>query len=70
MYYRKRAKEYEQIYYRADPIRQEEQLRIISTIQTILKGRDVLEIACGTGFWTQFLSDTAKQITEQTLFLK
>lgn len=62
IYYRKRAEEYEEIYYRDDPIRNEEQRIIVEAIKKAFNGMDVLEIACGTGYWTQFLSETAKSI--------
>ncbi len=62
-YYRKRAEEYEEIYHREDPIRQHEQDLITYSMQEALKDRDVLEVACGTGYWTQFLSETARSIT-------
>jgi ubiquinone/menaquinone biosynthesis C-methylase UbiE len=62
-YYRKRAAEYEDIYHRDDPARQEEQGRIATALQGTLKGRQVLEIACGTGYWTQSLSESAKAVT-------
>jgi len=61
-YYRKRSEEYEEIYYRNDPKRQEEQRKIADALKKILKGRNVIEIACGTGYWTQFLSETAHSI--------
>lgn len=61
-YYKKRAKEYEQIYYRNEPVRQKEQNVLANAIKTALNGRNVLEIACGTGYWTMFLSETAKSI--------
>ena len=32
------------------------------TIQKSLKGRDVIDIACGTGWWDRYLSETAKSI--------
>ncbi len=62
-YYARRAKEYEDIYYRDDAQRQAEQLKIRSALKEALKGADVLEVACGTGYWTQFLSETASGIT-------
>ena len=62
-YYRKRAEEYEEIYHREDPIRQHEQDLITYSMQEALKDRDVLEVACGTGYCTQFLSETARSIT-------
>ena len=61
-YYSKRAQEYEKIYQRDDPIRQSEQSRISEEIKKIFYNKNVLEIACGTGFWTTFLSEKAKKI--------
>ena len=61
-YYSRRAEEYEEIYHRDDPVRQEEQKKIENALKETLKGRRVLEIACGTGYWTQFLSETAQSI--------
>ena len=62
-YYRQRAKEYEEVYYWTDPHRQEEQALMAETIKASLMGRDVLDIACGTGWWDRILSETAKSIT-------
>lgn len=65
-YYSKRVKEmenyYESIYHRDDPVRQDEQKDITKAIKKYFPGRKVLEIACGTGYWTTFLSETAKSI--------
>jgi len=61
-YYSKRAQEYEKIYHRDDPVRQGEQKKIAHEIKRIFRNRTVLEVACGTGFWTSFLSETAKAI--------
>jgi ubiquinone/menaquinone biosynthesis C-methylase UbiE len=61
-YYSKRAQEYEQIYQRNDPIRQSEQNKIAEEIKKVFHNKRVLEIACGTGFWTAFLSEVAKEI--------
>lgn len=61
-YYSKRAREYERIYYRDDPVRQGEQDRIAEEIKKTFQNWRVLEVACGTGFWTAFLSETAKSI--------
>jgi len=62
-YYQQRAREYESIYFREDPARQKEQLALAEMLQKFLKGRNILEIASGTGFWTAYLSQTAKEIT-------
>ena len=61
-YYRRRAEEYEEIYHRDDPVRLEELNRMAKTLKETLKGKRVLEIACGTGYWTQILSETAQSI--------
>jgi len=69
-YYAARAREYERIY--AKPERQED-LRILEKdIPTMLAGRSVLEVACGTGYWTQHIGRTANRIlatdlTDETL---
>lgn len=62
-YYARRAAEYEDIYYRNDPQRQKEQLEIQNALKEGLSGSSVLEVACGTGYWTQFLSEAATHIT-------
>ncbi|PIF90927.1 hypothetical protein CLU86_1824 [Acidovorax sp. 62] len=51
-YYAARAKEYDQIY--AKPTRQADLRQMEAWLPTVLAGRNVLEIACGTGYWTQF----------------
>jgi ubiquinone/menaquinone biosynthesis C-methylase UbiE len=61
-YYRERAEEYDEIYEWRDPHRQEEQLLLREAIKESLEGRRVLEVACGTGYWTRILSQTAESI--------
>jgi demethylmenaquinone methyltransferase/2-methoxy-6-polyprenyl-1,4-benzoquinol methylase len=60
-YYARRAREYERLYEK--PERQGD-LRVLKELcaQT-LAGHTVLEIACGTGFWTQAAAQTAQAIT-------
>ena len=62
-YYRQRAREYEDVYYWTDPNRQEDQKMMAKAIQSSLKGREVIDLACGTGWWDRILSETAKNIT-------
>ena len=61
-YYAKRAAEYEEIYRRDDPLRRAEQAKIVEVMTSRLAGCDILEVACGTGYWTQFLSRAARSI--------
>ena len=61
-YYKKRAQEYEEIYNRQDPERIAEQENISESIRQFLMNRNIIEIACGTGYWTKFLSESAKSI--------
>ena len=49
-YYARRAAEYERIY--AKPERQNELRAIEAWLPEQFSGKDVLEIACGTGWWT------------------
>lgn len=60
-YYAKRANEYERIYEK--PERQNDLAKLKELLQKTCAGHDVFEIACGTGYWTQTISQTAKSIT-------
>ena len=59
-YYSDRANEYENVY--SKPERQGDLLIAGQILQGIFAEKDVLEIACGTGYWTQKISVTAKNI--------
>jgi ubiquinone/menaquinone biosynthesis C-methylase UbiE len=60
-YYAQRAGEYERIYHK--PERQEDLQRLKELVRSALAGRDVLEVACGTGYWTEIAATTANSIT-------
>jgi len=62
-YYNKRAKEYEQIYHRDDSVRQSELAKIKNLLRDSFRNKSVLEVACGTGYWTEAVAQTAKYIT-------
>lgn len=59
-YYHERANEYERVY--AKPERQTDIGRSIDLIQDLFRDKEVLEIACGTGFWTSYISDVARSL--------
>ena len=59
-YYAARAQEYESIY--AKPERQPDLRKLEALLPDMLAGRRVLELACGTGYWTQFLARKAQKI--------
>lgn len=61
-YYSKRASEYEQIYYRDIPERQQEIADIERYLENLVTGKSILELACGTGYWTACMSKSAKCI--------
>lgn len=61
-YYSKRAQEYENIYNRPDKVRQQEQNFIAEYIKKSFRGKYVLELACGTGYWTKYLLVSAQKI--------
>ncbi|MFX1310416.1 MAG: class I SAM-dependent DNA methyltransferase [Promethearchaeota archaeon] len=60
-YYANRAKEYDLTYQR--PERQDDLKKICSLLKKLLHGHHVLEIACGTGYWTKIIASVAKSIT-------
>lgn len=59
-YYVARAQEYDQIY--SKPERQDDLRRMEAWLPDALAGRTVLELACGTGYWTQFYAARARHV--------
>jgi SAM-dependent methyltransferase len=59
-YYKDRAREYENVY--SKPERQSDLLFAEQILQRTFADKDVYEIACGTGFWTQKICATAKKV--------
>jgi demethylmenaquinone methyltransferase/2-methoxy-6-polyprenyl-1,4-benzoquinol methylase len=59
-YYAARAAEYERIYDK--PERQQDLATMRESVPAMLAGRDVLEIACGTGWWTRLVARTARSV--------
>lgn len=60
-YYARRAAEYERIY--AKPERQADLRALEARVRKMLTGRTVLELACGTGYWTDVFGAQAAQVT-------
>jgi ubiquinone/menaquinone biosynthesis C-methylase UbiE len=61
-YYQERAPIYEQIYYRDHPGRQSELAAERERLAALAQSARVLELACGTGYWTEVMSRTAESI--------
>lgn len=59
-YYAQRAKEYERIYDK--PERQADLAKLRADIPALFEGETVLEIACGTGYWTPLIAARAKSV--------
>lgn len=59
-YYARRAAEYESIYQK--PERQADLKRLAELLANAFAGLDVLEVACGTGYWTQHIAKSARRI--------
>ena len=60
-YYSERALEYEKVYAKRE--RQLDLAQISDYLKDELENKQVKEIACGTGYWTNFISYTADSIT-------
>jgi protein-L-isoaspartate O-methyltransferase len=64
-YYAERAFEYDEIYRK--PERQADLARLKQLLPPLVASKRVLEIAAGTGYWTQVLATTAASITATDL---
>lgn len=59
-YYEQRQEEYETIYVK--PERQNDLAWLETELLKAVKERDVLEIACGTGYWTRRMAESARSV--------
>ena len=64
-YYAQRAREYERVYQK--PERQAELQMLKVYIERTFAGLDVLEVACGTGYWTEVLARSAASVVATDL---
>lgn len=60
LYYAARASEYDRIYQKSE--RQGDLSSIRTWLPSRFSGASVLEVACGTGYWTQFIASTAARM--------
>jgi ubiquinone/menaquinone biosynthesis C-methylase UbiE len=60
-YYSRRGSELEKVYDK--PERQEDLARLRALLWGSLRGETVLELACGTGYWTNQIAPVAKSVT-------
>lgn len=61
-YYGRRASVYDSSMGYDDDAKVRSLLPIIECVRETMRGRHVLEIACGPGFWTQFAAETAASV--------
>jgi 2-polyprenyl-3-methyl-5-hydroxy-6-metoxy-1,4-benzoquinol methylase len=59
-YYHLRAKEYDRVY--EHPAEQPDLQTAATLFKQLFAGKHVLEIACGTGYWTEQISGTARSV--------
>lgn len=59
-YYAQRAPYYDAVYLK--PERQEDIAFLSQHLPDRFRGREVLELACGTGYWTQHIATSAKRL--------
>ena len=59
-YYARRAREYEQVYDK--PERQADLQVLREKCRSLFAGRDLLEISCGTAYWTECFASSANSI--------
>jgi len=59
-YYSRRAVEYDEIYEK--PEREQDLVVLRDRVKNILEGHGILEVACGTGYWTSLLSGVCPSV--------
>lgn len=59
-YYAKSASNHDRIYDR--PERQDDLAAMRGHVATVLRGHTVLELACGTGYWTRIIAEAADKV--------
>ncbi|HXW46325.1 MAG TPA: hypothetical protein VEL03_16170, partial [Streptosporangiaceae bacterium] len=64
-YYQQRAPEYDEVY--AKPERQDDLAELKRLLPLLVAARNVLEIAAGTGYWTQVIASAAASVTATDL---
>jgi SAM-dependent methyltransferase len=64
-YYQQRAPEYDEVY--AKPERQADLAELTVLLRPLVAGRHVLELAAGTGYWTQVIARAAASVTATDL---
>jgi len=60
-YYSARAAEYEKVY--AKPERQADLRQLHRIVRSVFANRRVVDVACGTGYWTRILATEATSVT-------
>jgi SAM-dependent methyltransferase len=61
-YYDQRAPEYEEIYNPRDVAHGRDLGELSRALRDTLRGRRVLEVACGTGYWTAAVAQVAREV--------
>ncbi|PZS03458.1 MAG: class I SAM-dependent methyltransferase [Candidatus Chloroheliales bacterium] len=61
-YYNQRAGEYELMYSLNDERFLSDIVASEQTVRAVMQGRQVLEVACGTGHWSEVVADVAQQV--------
>jgi demethylmenaquinone methyltransferase/2-methoxy-6-polyprenyl-1,4-benzoquinol methylase len=59
-YYAQRAPYYERVYHK--PERQDDLRKLREMVVATFAGKRVLDVACGTGYWTEIISESAASI--------
>lgn len=59
-YYAQRAHQYERVYHK--PERQSDLHTLRELVASALAGKRVLEVACGTGYWTEIIAPRAASV--------